>query len=97
MYYVSVKRGGCIQEDSILVELPDLAIALEIGYWQGVPCANNRMYLYASGVGNDDESYQWIDPLTGNVLNPGHFFSNDTIVWDFGIIDTNFELLLVWC
>jgi len=95
MYYVEVDNGSCTLLDSIDLQLPG-DFELEAGYWQGPPCtADNQLRLYSSGLGVNSGSYQWIDTSTGFQLFLTSFSTNGVLVWDFGNIEEDINLLLV--
>lgn len=87
-YFLTIRKNGCRISDSIMVSFRD-SLPLEVDYFIGAPCADNRLQLTAAG----GSSYQWLEANTGQVLTPSFFPSQN--LWDFGPIDEDLELRLV--
>ncbi|WP_020534230.1 PKD domain-containing protein [Lewinella cohaerens] len=91
-YFLTVRDNGCRISDSIIVSFRD-SLPLEIDYFIGPPCADNRLQLTATGAAPGSSNYQWLDANTGQVLTPSYFPSQS--LWDFGQIDDDLALRLV--
>ncbi|WP_367390250.1 PKD domain-containing protein [Lewinella sp. LCG006] len=91
-YYLTVRENGCRISDSIVVSFRD-SLPLEIDYYIGPPCADNRLQLTATGAAPGINSYQWLEANTGQILSPS--YSPSQQLWDFGVISEDLELRLV--
>ncbi len=87
-YFLTIRKNGCRISDSIMVSFRD-SLPLEIDYFVGPPCADNRLQLTATG----GSSYQWLEANTGQVLTPSYFPSQN--LWVFGTIYQDLALRLV--